>query len=68
MMSVETSSMIKTYELALNEIQQIFEKEKLLEWLNQIYISFDDILIDTKIKPDEELILKLWLCRNPYFY
>ena len=52
--------MIKTYESTLNEIQDIFDSEKLIERLNKIYISFDDISVDSKISPDEELILKLY--------
>lgn len=52
--------MIKTYESMLEEIQNIFKRENLIEKLDQIYISFDDILVDSKISPDEELILKLY--------
>ena len=52
--------MIETYKLILLEIDSIFEKENLIEKLNQIYISFDDVFIDSKILPDEDMILKLY--------
>ena len=52
--------MIETYKSILLEIDSIFEKENLIENLNQIYISFDDVFIDSKILPDEDMILKLY--------
>lgn len=59
-MSVEILLMIESYKSNLLEIDNIFKKEKLIEKLNQIYISFDDIFIDSEIFPDEDLILKLY--------
>ena len=52
--------MIEKYKSILLEIDSIFEKENLIEKLNQIYISFDDVFIDSKILPDEDMILKLY--------
>lgn len=53
-------SMIETYNSILLEINNIFENENLVEKLNQIYISFDEIFVDSEISPDDDLILKLY--------
>lgn len=52
--------MIETYNSILIEINNIFENEKLVVKLNQIYLSFDEIFVDSEISPDENLILKLY--------
>ena len=53
-------SMIETYNSILLEINNIFENEKLVEKLNRIYISFDEIFVGPEISPDDDLILKLY--------